>query len=116
MKDFFKDKDTRPFAITIVVLLAIFIACCVWFVLRGEPATAKPHYYALATVVIDTDATEDAVICEDSTGNVWAFYGVEDWQVGDNANLLMHDNGTKSIYDDVICGATYANWILAKSL
>lgn len=112
MKDFFKDKDTRPFAITIVILLAAFLACCVWFILCGESA-AKPHYYALATVVIDIDATEDAVICEDSTGNIWAFYGVEDWQVGDNANLLMHDNGTKNIYDDVICGATYANWDLS---
>lgn len=114
MKDLFKDRDTKPFMITIVILLAIFIGCCVWFICMGKSANEAPHYYALATVVTATDSTEDAVICEDSNGNVWAFYGVEDWQAGDNANLLMHDNGTKSIYDDVICGATYANWVLTK--
>lgn len=113
MTNFYKDSNTHGLAILATVLLAIFIGCCVWFICIGKPATAKPSYYALATVVTAIDSTEDAVICEDSTGNVWAFYGIEDWQVGNNANLLMHDNGTKSIYDDVICGATYANWDLS---
>ena len=114
MTNFYKDSNTRGFAILATVLLVIFIACCVWFICMGKPADVKPSYYALATGVTAIDSTEDAVICEDSTGNVWAFYGVEDWQVGDNANLLMHDNGTKNIYDDVICGTTYANWVLTK--
>ena len=114
MINFYKDSNTRGFAILATILLVIFITCAVWFICMGKPAEAKPNYYALATIVTATDRAEDAVICEDCMGNVWAFYGAEDWQVGDNANLLMHDNGTKSTYDDVICGATYANWILTK--
>ena len=117
MKDFFKDTNTRPFAITITILLVILLGFCVWFVLDGETKDAverKPDYYALATTVCAIDRDTDVVTCEDYNGNLWEFYGVEDWQVGDNANLLMDSMDTERIYDDEICGATYGGWILDK--
>ena len=117
MKDLFKDTNTRPFAISITILLVILLAFCVWFILDGEPKTTeerKPDYYALATKVNTIDRNTDVVTCEDSAGNLWEFYGVGDWQVGDNANLLMDTMGTERIYDDEICGATYGAWTLTK--
>ena len=117
MKDFFKDTNTRPFAITITILLIILLGFCIWFVLDGETKNAvgrKPDYYALATMVCAIDRDTDVVTCEDYNGNLWEFYGVEDWQVGDNANLLMDTMDTERIYDDEICGATYGGWVLDK--
>ena len=117
MKDFFKDSNTRPFAITITILLVILLGFCVWFVCMGEPKEAverKPDYYALATTVCAIDRDTDVVMCEDYNGNLWEFYGVEDWDVGDCVNLLMNDSGTESIYDDEIIGATYGAWVLSK--
>ncbi len=117
MKDFFKDTNTRPFAIAITILLVILLACAVWFMLDGKPKAIeerKPDYYALATTVNAIDRDTDVVTCEDYNGNLWEFYGVEDWQVGDNANLLMDTMGTERIYDDEICGATYGAWTLTK--
>ena len=115
--NFFKDTNTRPFAITITILLVITLACAVWFILDGKPKAVverKPDYYALATTVNAIDRDTDVVTCEDYNGNLWEFYGVEDWQVGDNANLLMDTMGTERIYDDEICGATYGAWMLTK--
>lgn len=117
MINFFKDSNTKPFAIAIIVLLAMLISFAVWFVATSTPADAverKPDYYALTTVVTAIDRDTDVVTCEDYNGNLWKFYGVEDWQVGDNANLLMDTMGTERIYDDEICGATYGAWTLTK--
>ena len=116
MKYYFKDSNTRPLAITIVALLIILVACLVWFVVSGDAQEKEQprDYYALATVVCAIDKSDDRVTCEDSTGNLWDFYGVEDWHVGDNANLLMDGQHTESIYDDEICGATYGAWVLSK--
>lgn len=117
MKDFFKDSNTRPFAIVIAILLVTVIAFAIWFICMGEPKDAierKPDYYALATVVTAIDRDTDVVTCEDSNGNLWEFYGVEDWQEGDNANLLMDSMDTERIYDDEICGVTYGAWTLTK--
>ena len=58
--------------------------------------------YALDATIIECDSAEDVVTCEDSTGNLWEFYGVEDWEPGTAVTLIMHTNGTESIYDDII--------------
>ena len=70
----------------------------------------KDHeVYPLTAQIVELDRNADVVVCIDGTGNSWAFYGVEDWQVGDFASLLMDNNGTtETIYDDVIIMAHYA--------
>ena len=98
------------------LLLVIVGAALLWAGLTASsPKTSqapKHEYYALATVVVELAPKDDLVIVEDSNGNLWAFYGVEDWQVGDNANLLMDTQDTESVYDDAVVGATYAQWTL----
>ena len=68
-------------------------------------ATETNNLYAKTTIVTDIDRTTDTVIVIDSTGNEWAFYGCEDWQIDDVCSMLMDTAGTESIYDDIIVSA-----------
>lgn len=43
----------------------------------------------------------------DNTGNIWEFYGADGWSVGDCADLVMADCGTKTIWDDEIIAANH---------
>ena len=79
-------------------------------------ATVNEQYspddlYAKSTIVIEVDYNNDTVYCEDFNGEVWAFFGCEDWLEGDIASLLMYNNKTSIIYDDEIIKATYSGWI-----
>lgn len=63
------------------------------------------HLYPLTTTV--TEINNDTVTVEDSNGNLWSFDGAEDWEVGDGCALIMDDNSTSEIVDDVIISAKY---------
>lgn len=78
-----------------------------WFlVLLSLVFSIGGHYPSYATVV-DLDVESDIVSAEDNNGFVWDFYGVEDYDIGDGVALVMYDNGTVSIFDDVIVDARY---------
>lgn len=62
--------------------------------------------YVLRAQVVGVDNEEDVVVCVDTTGNVWEFYGVEDWHEGDFVLLLMDTCGTQTIYDDAVLRVT----------
>ena len=44
---------------------------------------------------------------EDTTGNLWSFNGAEDWEINDTCALIMDDNSTKDIRDDIIISTRY---------
>ena len=75
---------------------------------------AENSFYALTVKVIDVDYENDVVTCEDFNGNLWSFYGCEDWCEDDCAGLLMDSKGTDLIYDDEIISAKYCGWILER--
>lgn len=116
MKSFMKDFLT---AIAIVLVFCIGFGIIALAIVYGDKPKdigenlTNGWYYALATEVIEIDHEADIVTCEDCNGNLWEFYGAENWEVGDNANLLMNSKGTPKIEDDKICGATYADWNLS---
>lgn len=70
------------------------------------------NMYPLSTIVTEINIKDDSITVEDSNGNLWDFYGVEDWQVGDGCSLLMDNNGTENIEDDIIISTQYhtTNW------
>lgn len=88
----------------------LFILSLVFILsLLFSAAPAVNGYRARAAVVVDIDAAADVVTVEDGEGLLWEFYGVEDWEIGDVAALLMDDSGTPDyILDDAIISATYA--------
>lgn len=68
------------------------------------------HTYSKTTVVAEVNRTTDTVTCIDFNGDKWCFKGCEDWEQGDIASLLMSDNKTKNIYDDIILNARYEGY------
>lgn len=102
-------------AIIIIITIICVITVCalsIAAIKRAEPISNS--YYALTTCVVEVDRDNDIVTCEDCNGNLWEFYGVEDWEIGDCASLLMYDQGTASICDDAIEGARYSAWTLTR--
>ncbi len=87
-------------AVIILSMVALFGGCA----LNGRE-------YAQMTVVVEIDSENDEVVCEDFNGMLWAFSGCEEWQVGDIATMIMNDNGTPLIYDDVIVHINYDGWL-----
>ena len=68
----------------------------------------KSCIYSKSAVVVGVDYTADVVTVEDSTGNLWTFEGVDDYDLSDRVSLTMHDNGTDwDIKDDKIIEVRY---------
>ena len=96
-------------AMVLFVAIAVLLVCA-----PKADAHNEGNYYALTTCVVEVDRDNDIVTCEDSNGNLWEFYGCEDWQEGDCASLLMNDQGTASVYDDAIEDTRYSAWTLTR--
>ena len=68
----------------------------------------KSCIYSRSAVVVGVDYTADVITVEDSTGNLWTFEGVEDYDLKDRVALTMHDSGTDwDIKDDRIIEVRY---------
>lgn len=52
--------------------------------------------------VTEIDEENDVVYVVTSFEHEFSFYGVEDYMVGDGVAMLMYDNGTSSVVDDII--------------
>ena len=64
--------------------------------------------YGRVAVVKSIDEEKDIVTFVDGVGFEWRWGGVEDWEVGNAAALVLDDMGTESIFDDTITSATYS--------
>ena len=68
----------------------------------------KSCIYSKSAVVVGLDYTADVITVEDSTGSLWTFEGVEDYDLSDRVALTMSDNGTDwDIKDDKIIEVRY---------
>lgn len=106
--------------IIIFAVTALFLAMGVgaWFADQHREAmlnnTTSCERYALTTCVVEVDRDNDIVTCEDYNGNLWEFYGAEDWEIGDCVSLLMNSKGTEKIQDDTIENAKFSAWTLTR--
>ena len=91
--------------IATALLLLAFIGFC------GKVSADYDGMYAKTTIVIDVNYASDLVFVKDFNNNVWAFFGCEDWEVGDFCSLLMDNNDTEITTDDIILDARYSGWI-----
>lgn len=75
---------------------------------KAEAKTVnRDNLYIMETRVIDFEEASDLVVAETETGNLYTFYGIEDWQLNDRCVLLMDDMGTENIEDDEIIRTFY---------
>ena len=93
----------KKFAIIVLIVVLLSTLCGV---LMNQLLNSADSY-AMTTKVVELDRENDVVVCEDFNGNLWEFYGCEDWQIDDIASLRMDNNGTPTIYDDEIVSARY---------
>lgn len=113
------NKLNKAAAITNVVIIIIMTLLTHACYLKGKHAGADEimsHIYPMSGIVTEVNHQEDHVIVTDSTGNKWEFNGIEDWQEGDIAAMVMDDNGTEEIYDDKIINIHYIGWIEQSNL
>ena len=91
-----------------VIICVISITLMIGTACEAVADEQKAKTYPLTVKIITINRETDTVECVDGAGNVWEFFGCEDWQEGDFASLLMNDKRTSSIYDDEIIIARYA--------
>lgn len=83
----------------LILILATLLALSV-------SACGKSTLYPETGKVVEI--CNDTVSVETSTGNVFEFYGAEDWFVGDCISLIMDGCGTANVEDDVIITVKYS--------
>lgn len=99
---------------TLKVAIAILIPLCILSLMFWLFAPRNSDYYGLTTIVEETDDIMDTVYVRDYNGHLWSFQGVEDWQVGDCATLIMDNNCTLNIADDIVVSTHYGSWTISK--
>lgn len=103
---------TKIQTLFIIVALAIVAAFTDLSLAKLYNANQISHLYPLTTTV--TQINNDTVTVEDSNGNLWSFDGAEDWEINDSCALIMDDNNTKDIRDDVIISTRYQGRMESK--
>lgn len=103
---------TKMQTLFIIIALAIIASTFDKSICQLYNANQISHLYPLATTV--TEINNDTVTVEDTNRNLWSFNGAEDWEIGDGCALIMDDNSTKDIYDDVIISTRYQGRMESK--
>lgn len=85
-----------------ILILILILATLLALVSACGKSTLYPETGKVVEICNDT------VSVETSTGNIFEFYGSEDWFVGDIASMIMDSCGTTEITDDVIIAVKYS--------
>lgn len=67
--------------------------------------------YTTCGIVTSIDDENNIVEITDFNGEIWVYEGVEDYLIGDAVSMLMNNNGTENIYDDIIINIRYCGYI-----
>ena len=89
-------------AIITILLLATLTGCII-----DRARESKHRIYPMSGEVIGINREDDIVTFENPNGHKFSFYGCEDWGEGDKLAVIMDDNGTPTIYDDIVVMAYY---------
>ena len=74
-------------------------------------SVASAELYPATAMVCRVDEENDLVYCKECNGVIWAFSGVEDWMEKDLVSMIMDDNDTELIYDDIIIQVRYGGYV-----
>lgn len=93
--------------------MGIFISILLQMFLSGQ-LPGNSRIYPETAIVTELDYATDTVTVECFNGNLFSFYGTEDWAEGDICSMLMNDNGTPIVYDDEILSVKYSGYITKR--
>lgn len=88
--------------ICVVIDLVIVTIFVVSLIHRASSPTTNDTNYTMQAKVVDVDTASDTVQIEDSHGEIWEFFGTENFQKDNSVIVLMDNQGTSTIYDDEI--------------
>lgn len=102
--------------VMVMVLLVVAFAAQSGYTKTKEVGANEfaSHIYPSCGVVRSVNRAMDCVVVEDGAGLCWAFYGIEDYDVGDVVAMTMEDMGTESVYDDRVIDARYGGMLGQK--
>ena len=66
--------------------------------------------YSSYGIITNVDVNSDVYTIQDYCGNEWEIEGVEDWYEGDLCSMIMYNNGTRDITDDVVITVRYTGY------
>jgi len=84
----------------------MLVITTITFMILAKILKPEPENYPETGVVVEIH--DDIVVVETSTGNLFEFYGSEDWFVGDIVSMIMDSCGTANVKDDVIITVKYS--------
>ena len=88
-------------------LILVLIMVCI--------ATAAVADYPRAGIVVDIDESENILTVEDPVGFIWEYGEIYDLSIGDVVIMMLVDeNGTESIIDDIITSVEYSGYVSAE--
>lgn len=67
------------------------------------------NLYILKSTVMEINNKSDIVTVITDNGNMYQFYGVEDWQINDKCLLIMDSKEVNNPKDDVIIKGIYTD-------
>lgn len=85
----------------------MLITTLITLILSGN-INGNATLYPETAVVREIDPVEDTVLVEAGNGNLFVFKGTEDWEEDDICSMLMSDNGTANVADDIILDVKYS--------
>ena len=88
--------------ICVVIDLVIVTIFVVSLIHRASSPMTNDTNYTMQAKVVDVDTASDTVQIEDSHGEIWEFFGAENFQKDNSVIVLMDNQGTSTIYDDEI--------------
>ena len=88
-------------------IIAAVVGVIIHFADCFQNSQKKTENYPLTAIVTEINPEIDVVSITDNNGSVWQFCGVEDWKEGDICSVIMNDNGTETIFDDIIVTTRY---------
>ena len=83
----------------------------------GVKANEPAHkLYPRAMEIVEFEHDTDTVVCVDAVGLEWAFYGIEDWDIGDLIIVMLDNNGTpNTMVDDIITDTIFSGYRIPDS-
>ena len=67
------------------------------------------NLYILKTTIMEINNKSDIVTVITDNGNMYQFYGIEDWQINDKCLLIMDGKEVNNPKDDVIIKGIYTD-------
>ena len=98
------------FTVAILLILLGCVGCIAKMPKETDTEVRESSVYPNAMVVVAVDREADIVTLSTCSGLLYEFYGVQDYEEGDIVALIMDDNGTEDVRDDIILAHQYCGW------